>query len=133
MNKVVLFASVCAICACFSVSASAGTCNGGVVVKGVQNNHEYCRSSTGMPWWAAFQWCQEQGRHLVTLQEACVDWMGATGDNACPNLMIGGEDRWIWTANPNGSSHAYTVSLTSGNVLNGYIFIRNGNYYTLCF
>ena len=130
MNKVVLFASVCAICACFSMSARAGTCNGGVVVTGQQNNHEYCRSSTGMPWWAAFQWCQEQGRHLVTLQEACVDWMGATGDNACPNLMIG-EDRWIWTANPNGSSLAYGVNLSSGNINNRYR--NNDYYYALCF
>ena len=130
MNKMVLFASVCAICACFSMSARAGTCDGGVVVEGQQNNHEYCRSSTTMPWWAAFQWCQEQGRHLVTLQEACVDWMGATGDNACPNLMIG-EDKWIWTANPNGSSGAYYVYLSSGFLYN-YSSRANLNY-ALCF
>lgn len=131
MNKVVLFASVCAICACFSVSASAGTCNGGVVVKGVQNNHEYCRSSTTMLWWAAFQWCQEQGRHLVTVQEACVDWRGEMGDNACPNLMIG-DDRWIWTANPNGSSAAYYVNLSSGNISNNGARTQYHRY-TLCF
>ena len=130
MNKMVLFASVCAICACFSVSASAGTCNGGEVVTGVQNNHEYCRSSTEMPWWAAFQWCQEQGRHLTTLQEACADWMGATGDNACPNLMIG-QNRWIWTANPNGSSRAYTINLSSGSFAND--FNRYTTYNALCF
>lgn len=130
MNKVVLFASVCAICACFSVSASAGTCNGGVVIEGVQNKHEYCRSTTEMLWWAAFQWCQEQGRHLVTIQEACVDWMGATGNNACPNLMIG-ENRRIWTANPTGSSHASSIGLSSGDV---YSYgNRNGNYHALCF
>ena len=130
MNKVVLFASVCAICACFSVSASAGTCNGGVVVKGVQNNHEYCRSTTQMPWWAAFQWCQEQGRHLVTMQEAC-DWMGAMGNNACPNLMVG-QDRWIWTANPAGSSNAYNVNLSSGYVY-GHATNRDSSWYALCF
>lgn len=128
-NKMVLFASVCAICACFSVSASAGTCNGGVVVKGVQNKHEYCRSTTEMPWWAAFQWCQEQGRHLVTLQEACVDYKGET---ACPNLM-GGEDKWIWTATPKGSSGAYDVNLSSGSIIGYTSSNRNGSYSALCF
>ena len=135
-NKTALYASVIALCACFATPAISDTtvectktCDGGKCFKGAVNEHEYCRSSTGMPWWAAFQWCQEQGRHLVTLQEACVDWMGATGDNACPNLKVG-DNIYIWTANPNGSSSAYNVNLSSGGV---NLSIRANNYCALCF
>ena len=76
-----------------------------------------------------FAWCKYQNRELATLSEACIDWYGATGANACPNLKVG-KDQWVWTADPNGSSNAFNVNLSSGNINNNN---RNNNYYALCY
>ena len=90
-------------------------CDGGETVKGVLNEHIYCRSKTGMTWWAAFAWCKYQNRELATLSEACPDWHS---ENACPNLMVD-TDVWAWTADSNGSSNAFGVKLSSGTFNSG--------------
>ena len=126
-NKTALYASVIALCACFATPAISDTtvectktCDGGKCFEGAVNGHEYCRSSTGMTWWAAFAWCEKQKRTLATMQQACVDWYGATGTTACPNMAGTQGDIWGWTANPSGSNNAFYVLLSSGGV---------GNYY----
>ena len=124
-NKTALYASVIALCACFATPAISATtvectktCDGGKCFKGAVTGHEYCRSSTGMTWWAAFAWCKQQGRTLTTVQQACVDWDGATGTSACPNMANTQADIWVWTANPSGSDNAFSVSLTPGSIDN---------------
>ena len=104
-------------------------CDGGETVTGVLNGHAYCKSQSMMTWWAAFAWCKYQNRELATLSEACPDWYGA---NVCPNLMVD-KKQWVWTANPSGSSYAFSVNLSSGNI--GHLNTRATNYggYALCY
>lgn len=138
-NKTALYASVIALCACFATPAVSDTtvectktCDGGKCFKGAVNDHEYCRSSTSMTWWAAFAWCERQGRTLTTVQQACVDWYGATGTSACPNMANTQGDIWAWTANPSGSKYAFNVNLSSGSV--GLTnFNRTNSNSALCF
>ena len=113
------------------------TCVGGTEFQGAVNGHYYCRGPA-MTWWAAFAWCQKQGRHLASLQEACVDYYGATGESACPNMKVSTavngtnmSSAWMWTANPNGSKLAYFVNSGTGNV-NTYLY-RYGTYQALCY
>lgn len=63
-------------------------CDGGETIQGVANHHSYCKSTTGMTWWAAFAWCKYQGRELATMLEAFPNTYGAIGNGACPNLMV---------------------------------------------
>ena len=111
-----------------SVSAQA-KCDGGEPIKGA-NTHEYCLSSKGMTWWSAHVWCEKQGRKLVTMNEACIDWHGSTGD-FCPNLKVG-KERWVWTANPYGSDGAFHVNLSFGRIQNAGSRI-NTSHYALCY
>ena len=80
-------------------------CEGGDPFEGVIDGHEYCISKASMTWWAAFAWCQHQGRHLASMQEACKGWTGATA--SCDNLIKSGDpNKWCWTANPLHSTYA---------------------------
>ena len=106
-----------------STSAFAeAKCEGGDPFEGVIDGHEYCISKASMTWWAAFAWCQHQGRHLASLQEACEGWHGATGDAACGNLVkAGGPNKWCWTANPFHSTTAHSVNVGGGDIrINGH-------------
>ncbi|MGN1091781.1 MAG: hypothetical protein ACI4RJ_04775 [Alphaproteobacteria bacterium] len=106
-------------------------CEGGDPFEGVIDGHEYCISKPSMTWWAAFAWCQQQGRHLASLQEACAGWTGATGNAACANLVkAGGPNKHCWTATPYGSTYAYYVNAGTG-IVNSYG--RYGTNYALCY
>lgn len=113
----------------FAKPSFAGTCEGGVEFDGAVNNHTYCRSSTGMTWWAAIAWCKKQGRELASMDQLC-NWGGITGADACLNMKVG-TGLWGWSANPSGSSYAFTVNLSSGNF--SHSNLRTGNDYALCF
>ena len=113
----------------FAKPSFAGTCEGGVEFDGAVNGHTYCRSSTGMTWWATIAWCKKQGRELASMDQLC-NWGGATGAAAFPNMKVG-KDLWGWSANPNGSSTAFSVNLSSGNFNGGYP--RNDTFYAVCF
>ena len=82
-------------------------CEGGNVFEGVIDGHAYRISKTELTWWGAFEWCQQQGRHLPSVQEACKGCTGAMGPAACANLVkSGGPNKECWTANPYGSTYA---------------------------
>ena len=132
MKKILFILLITLSVGIFAKPSVAGTCNGGVEFEGAVNKHTYCRSSTSMTWWAAFAWCKKQGRELASMNQLCVDWAGATGNTACPNMVVLGKELWGWSANPSDSSYAFGVNLSSGNVFN--FSARNyGNYYALCF
>ncbi|MGN1091520.1 MAG: hypothetical protein ACI4RJ_03435 [Alphaproteobacteria bacterium] len=106
-------------------------CEGGDPFEGVNDGHEYCISKKTMTWWAAFVWCQQQGRHLASLQEACEGWYGATGTAACGNLVKSGVTaKDCWTAYPYDSTRAYAVGAGTGNIFN---YTRNYAFYAICY
>ena len=108
-------------------------CEGGVEFQGAINGHTYCRSSTGMTWWAAFAWCEFQGRELATMEQMCPNWGGgATVNDVCPNMKEVGKDIWGWSANPNGSSYAFLVNLFWGG-FSYYHYRDNYGCYAVCF
>lgn len=132
MKKILLILLITLSVGIFAKPSVAGTCNGGVEFEGAVNKHTYCHSSTGMTWWAAFAWCKKQGRELASMEQLCVDWAGATGNTACPNMVVG-KDIWGWSANPSGSSSAFSVNLSSGNFNYGNLSYRINGSYALCF
>ena len=109
-----------------------GKCEGGDPFEGVIDGHEYCISKAGMTWWAAFAWCQHQGRHLASLQEACEGWHGTTA--SCANLIKPDVTaKWCWTANPSGSTTAYLVNAGTGYINNGGNRSYATLYYAICY
>lgn len=113
----------------FTLNATSAfaKCEGGTIVTGVENNHDYCVSSTTMVWWSAIVWCEQQGRKLATLNQACNGWNSdIVGNGTCPNLAVG-VNKVVWTVNPSGDSNAYIVNLSSGNVSS---YNRTGYYFT---
>ena len=109
-----------------------GKCEGGDPFEGANDGHEYCISQKTMTWWAAFAWCQHQGRHLVSLQEVCEGWHGATGDGACGNLIKSGvKAKDCWTASPSYPHDAYSVNAGTGYIYNYHY--RTGINSALCF
>ena len=111
-------------------------CEGGVEFTGVVNNHTYCRSKGPMTWWAAFAWCEFQGRKLVTLDEACVGFEGATGDTQCPNLKVGyiiTSAEGFWTANRYTKHFAYAVSPITSKTMASYCNGDSSYNYALCY
>ena len=108
-----------------------GKCKGGDPFEGVNDGHEYCISKATMTWWAAFAWCQRQGRHLASLKEVCEGWHGATENADCGNLVKSGDpNKWCWTATPHGSTNAYRVNAGFGNI-NSYG--RDPGNFALCY
>ena len=110
-----------------------GKCEGGDPFEGANDGHEYCISQKTMTWWAAFAWCQHQGRHLASMQEACKGWTGAMGNALCGNMIKSGvTDKICWVANSHGSTNAYYVHAGTGNISGTY---RDRNYATsaLCY
>ena len=117
-----------------STSAFAeAKCEGGDPFEGVIDKHKYCISKAGMSWWSAFLWCQHQGRHLASLQEACEGWHGALG-TACGNLIKSDVTaKWCWTANPSGSTNAYYVNAGIGTIVNVHTYGRAAGFVALCY
>ena len=115
-----------------ATSSSAFTqqnCEGGSAVTGIFDSHTYCMSTPPMTWWAAFVWCQKQGRRLASLHEACPGWAGEKGDNACPNFVETEDHKfdkiYVWTSTPHATNMAYIISLKTGMVTNGNPAARN--------
>ena len=111
-------------------------CEGGVEFTGVVNNHTYCRSKGPMSWWAAFAWCEFQGRKLMTLDEACVGFEGATGEAQCPNMKVGHiitSVEGFWTANRNAEHFAYAVSPITSNTMTSYCNGYSSYNYAVCY
>ncbi len=123
-NKIALYVSVIALCACFATPAVSDTtvsctttCDGGKCFTGAVDGHEFCRSSSTMTWWAAFAWCERQGRTLATVEQICGDTRGGT---SCENAINTQSSVTAWTANPSGSNGAFLVSLSSGAINHRY-------------
>ena len=111
-----------------------GKCEGGDPFEGVSDGHEYCISTTTMNWWSAFAWCQHQGRHLASLQEACEGWHATTGSTICGNFVTSDFTRkYLWMANPSGSTNAYHVIGGSGNIVNLHTYGRAAGFFALCY
>ena len=130
MKKILM---ICALCLTIATHAYAEPCAGGhgEVIVG-NDGKSYCKSKVSMNWWSAHAWCAANGMALIDTNKHCT-CTGHDNCNAsvsCPNLYkVGSGD--VWTATPNGSSGAFYVNLSSGNVLNyGY---RNVNLYAVCF
>lgn len=133
MKKILLLACVCMLCA---GQAMAANCEAGTEIKG-KNGHFYCKSNKTMNWWSAGTWCEAQERHLATMEEMCPDtgsnnaWDGSTGNGKCANLNGVGSGI-VWSSLASGSSYAFGVNLSDGDVyLNG----RSGSsgHSAICF
>lgn len=111
-----------------SISAFAeGNCDGGIPFVDVNNSHEYCISNGKMTWWAAFAWCQQNGRHLASLQEACDGWYSMICDNFVKDGVI---TDYCWTANPNLTDKAWLLQTGTG--VCGSNYSREREYRALC-
>ena len=121
MKKTILTLILTTALAATTEAQQVRTCEGGQEFQGAENGHYYCASSPLMTWWAAFAWCQKQGRHLASLDEACAGFMNATGGVACPNMKVAKtisgtslSTSYKWTANPGSATTAYIVKSNSG-------------------
>ena len=131
MKKMVFVLLVCFCIVIFVKPSVAGTCKGGKEFQGAVNGHTYCRSGSGMTWWAAFAWCKKQGRELASIDQLCDSWNGAIGSDICSNMKVDQSGYWGWSANPIGSSRAYYFNLTSGQYDTGNS--RATKYYAICY
>ena len=97
-----------------NVTPAFAKCEGGKVVIGSLNNHEYCVSTPAMTWWAAIAWCEFQGRKLATLNEACSpDGTTINGDQ-CLNLTHNPEGtKTGWTSTPSNNGSYYSVDMST--------------------
>ena len=116
MKKLLFCILFCIACSTFSVQA--GTCEGGKEITG-KNGHVYCMSDELMNWWSAFQWCEAQGRHFATPDEACnygkIHW----GGGSCGNIKgIQHETgkHMAWLAMAKDSNFAYGFNLGNGDI-----------------
>ena len=104
--KKILFAFI--LSSLISVPAFA-KCEGGDEY--TVNGHTYCVGPE-MAWWAAFAWCEAQGRHLVSMAEACPGWGGGECISCCPTSALG----YVWTANPVSNDATKAYGLGESNV-----------------
>ncbi len=118
MKKIILFTI---LCLWMSTNGYASSCAEGTEITG-KNGHVYCKSNVTMNWYTAFAWCDTQGRDLATMEQMCdIDetqrWDGNFGTGKCLNLVgATSQDNWSWSAIPYGSSTAFSVILSTGNV-----------------
>ena len=124
MKKMILALMLTTALATVAKAQQVRTCVGGTEFQGAINGHYYCRGPA-MTWWAAFAWCQKQGRHLASLDEACGDWRNNdTIDGKCLNMKVSKDisganmsSGWIWTATPyTHPAGAYLVNSGDGGV-----------------
>ena len=117
--KKILFAFI--LSSLISVPAFAGTCVGGEEV--TVNSHTYCRGPQ-MTWWAAFAWCEAQGRHLASMAEYCPGWNGGECSNCCPSVG------YLWTANPVSDDATKAYRTSWANIYKGE---RSNTEYAFCY
>ena len=102
----------------------------GTVIIGAVTGQKYCMSNKSMNWWNAYAWCDGIGSTLFSMNDCK---FSGTNTSICANLKNTGNDVWIWTSTPNGSTNAYGINLSSGNF--GNFAVRNhphGGYRALC-
>ena len=113
---------------------------GGIVIKGVVTNHEYCLSKNKMNWWNAVAWCDAQGRRLFNLGDCTCN--GTTNCREfCPELKNPQNDNgWesidrVWTSNHMNKTHTHAVWVTDGTFHTyAYDYYRRGGHnYALCY
>ena len=93
------------------------TCANGAgrIVTGKITGNKYCMSETKMNWWNAVAWCDGQGKRLVSLDDCgCSDTTANCAGSNCPELKLGINSGWLWTATPGSSSDAYYIRLDDG-------------------
>ena len=129
MKKLLLMSVIALMLGATSAYAK---CEGGVEFQGAVNGHTYCRSSTVMTWWAAFAWCEFQGRELATMEQLCPEWGGGRGLNSCPNMSadLGIQ---VWSTNPSDSSSAFSVGLTGFVNTAPHHLVRTALNYAICY
>ena len=142
MKKMILTLTLTTVLATTGAKAQqVRTCVGGTEFQGAVNGHYYCKGPA-MTWWAAFAWCQKQGRHLASLDEACADWRNDTSDVHCPNMKVAKDingtnmtGSWMWTANPysNNDREATNVDRSSGKIGSDSYRGRDKLYQALCY
>jgi len=104
----------------------------GTVITGAVTGHKYCRSnSSDMNWWNAYAWCDAMGRKLFDRANcACGNTTADCAGSICPELKGVSSGDWGWSATPNGTTRAYSVSLSSGYIGSYY---RYNDYYAICY
>ena len=112
------------------INVQAADCANGAGTEIKGNDHgAYCLSKATMNWWSAHAWCDAIGMKLVPLNECeCRDESKCDMMKQCPNLYNIGS-AGVWTTTPSGSSSAYHISLSTGNVVTA---TRTGNASVLC-
>ena len=78
------------------VCEATSSCTDGTIVTG-NNGHHYCVSKETMNWADANTWCEERGRHLASMDEACPGWDASLEEGACANINNLGGMAWSST------------------------------------
>lgn len=114
----IMIIGLCSLVFSLPTAVMAATCakGQGIEIEG-NSSGTYCRSRVAMNWWSAHAWCDSVGMKLVTTNDCiCSDESKCDMTVACPNLYHPSESVGVWTATTQGSSAAYAVYLSSGNV-----------------
>ena len=133
MKKLLLMSVITLMLGATSVHAK---CEGGVEFQGAINGHTYCISSAPMTWWAAFAWCEFQGRELASMEQLCPNWGGGFGTNACPNMNAFSQEIPVWSANFFDTYGAVYVWPSKGEIHNSSMNTsrsRNGSLWAICY
>ncbi|MGN1063207.1 MAG: hypothetical protein ACI4QM_02660 [Alphaproteobacteria bacterium] len=86
-------------------------------------------SRRNMSWWDAQSFCSRLGKTMVTVDDLIDNWSGSSGydftrTERAQKLYdaIGGWPSWVWTSDivPSDSCYAFFVTLSGGDVLNGF-------------
>ena len=109
-------------------------CDGGTEFTG-KNGKTFCVSDVSVHWWGAFAWCESQGMKLASMDDICYiseeeRWLGGSASGSCPNVVSMGPNKWAWSSLGSGTTNAYRVNLSSGEVDD--IFYRYYTYYAVC-
>ena len=114
MKKVILILMFCI--------AMTGTVNAQVSCWGTpvtgKDGHPYCISTQRMSWYASLAWCDAQGRHLASVNEAC-DYPGeiyGTHTQNCINIndyLLQTSDL-VWFATPCVNGGLLALSYNGG-------------------
>ena len=105
------------------VCEAATSCEGGTIIIGIDNGHEYCMGPN-MTWDEARVWCEERGRSAPSVGEMCPGMNAMPGEEACTNLSGIASDYCVWSGerfkiDPDYEYYqAYFICLSNG--LYGY-------------
>lgn len=83
-------------------------CDGGKIIIGNNNKHNYCISKKTMNWWSAVAWCEANDRHLATKDEAC--------NGGCSNMNVG-VNKGAWIAKTSGTDGANRIHLMTDHLV----------------